>query len=43
MVGIGPGQVLRHPGLHREGHQLLLRTVVDIALDPTPLPVLGRH
>ena len=35
------GQGLGQPQVHRERHQVLLRTVVDVALQPAALGVLG--
>ncbi len=42
-LGVAIEHPFGQPELHRQGHQLLLGAVVDVALQPTPSGVLGRH
>jgi hypothetical protein len=41
--GVASSERLREPQVHREGHQVLLRAVVDVALDPPAGLVVGSH
>ena len=40
-IGVGIGQLAGETRAHRERDQVLLRAVVEVALDPAPLGVGG--